>query len=136
KSSSFSNCYFEVCISTNSGALKPTITAIGYVPAPASVGNALALIGVAGLPAKTRYISRAIQVTTLKQPAIPKGLVIKNQINFNGNNVGIDSYDAEAGPYDPVINCKDNGDVSTDADIDGGVSLGNGDIKGHFVFGP
>jgi hypothetical protein len=131
-----SNCFYEVCIATNNGELKPTITSIGYVPAPVTVGRGLGLMAASGVPSGPRYISRVVQVTAIKQPTFPKGLVIKNKINFNGNNVTIDSYDAEVGPYDPVANCKDNGDVSTDADLDGGVSLGNADIKGHLWVGP
>ncbi|MDB6032613.1 MAG: hypothetical protein JWM16_2951 [Verrucomicrobiales bacterium] len=136
KNRTLSNCVYDVCISTNNGELKPTITSIGYVPAPVTVGYGLGLLAASGVSSGPRYISRVVQVTAVKQPSFPKGLVIKNKINFNGNNVTIDSYDAEVGPYDVVANCKDNGDVSTDADIDGGVSLGNADIKGHLWTGP
>ena len=82
------------------------------------------------------YISRTVQVTTTKAPLFGKALVVKNTINFNGNNVTVDSYDSTISDYDIHSNRGDKGDVTTDSDIVGNVSTGNGDIWGHVSTGP
>lgn len=114
----------------------PTITSTGYVPAPVTVADGGSYFMAAAMPAPgVTYISRTVRVTTRKDPLFGKALVVKNSIDFKGNNVTIDSYNSALGNYGGA-NIGDKGNVTTDNDIVGNVSTGNGDIWGHLITAP
>src|SRR5438105_15028407 len=76
---------------------------------------------------------------TKKDPHFPNAVVVKNNVNFNGNTVLLDSYDSQGGlvPYAYSTTSGDNGNVTADADLVGDVvSTGNAKIKGHLSSGP
>jgi hypothetical protein len=134
--------HYEVCIYTNSGATGTVLVAIGYVPAPLTIGsgvNQLAAAGVAAAAPGPSYLARAIRADLYKRPPFPKGMAVKNTINFNGNTISVDSFDNDLGPYGASgaygLNIRDNAEVATDADVYGG-TLGNAKIKGHLYTGP
>jgi hypothetical protein len=68
-------------------------------------------------------------------------LVAKGQINLNGNNVRVDSFDSAdpaastGGAYDPA-KFKQNGDVATNSQLVNSVNVGNADIYGDVSTGP
>jgi len=125
-----SYCVVQIQTNLNTG---PTITSTGYVPAPATGANAFL---AAAMPAPgVTYISRTVRLQTKKDPLLAKAMVVKNSIDFNGNNVRVDSYDSTLGNYGG-LNIGEKGDVTSDTDVVGMVSTGNGDIWGHLTTGP
>ena len=127
--------YYLVQIQTNLNS-GPTITSTGYIPAPAAADTGRNTFAAAGLAAPgVKYISRTVRITTTQSPQLPTAMVVKNIIDFNGNNIVIDSYDNSIGPYGG-LNVGDKGNVTTDADIVGNVSTGNANIWGHLSTGP
>ena len=142
KSAPLGDSHYEVCIYTNSGATGTVLVAVGYVPAPLVIGsgvNQLAAAGVSAAAPTPSYLARAIRAELYKRPPFPKGMAVKNTIDFNGNTVTVDSFDNELGPYGSVgasgLNIRDKAEVATDADLYGG-TLGNAKIKGHLHTGP
>jgi len=128
--------YYTVTIQTNL-TNGPIIISTGYVPAPVTIGTGQNSFLASAVPAPgVSYISRKVQLTTRHDPLIGKALVVKNSIDFNGNNVMVDSYDSSIGVYDTGSNRGDKGDVTTDNDVVGNVSTGNADIWGHLSVGP
>src|SRR5205807_1198961 len=96
---------YVVTISTTT---PPVITAYGYVRPPLS----------------TNYIMppRTVRVTTTSDGLFKKGLVAKNSIDLQGNNVKTDSFDSSdpakstGGRYDSA-KAQANGDVATNSSI-------------------
>jgi hypothetical protein len=127
--------YYVVQIQTNL-TNGPIITSTGYVPAPATVGTARNSFLAAAMSAPgVTYISRSVRITTRQDPQLPTAMVVRGNIDFNGNDIRIDSYDNSIGAYGGA-NIGDKGNVTTDADILGNVSTGNADIWGHLSTGP
>jgi hypothetical protein len=134
--------YYNVYVKTNSGTNSPTITATGYVQAPVTVGTGRGWLAAISLPiSNATYIARTIQVTTWRQPSMPKGLIIKNSLDCKGNTITVDSYDNDLGEYGLLtfavtparLNISDNGDVAVGIDA---ANVGNANIKGHVWTGP
>jgi hypothetical protein len=136
--------YYEVYVKTNTGTNSPTITSTGYVQTPVTVGSGAGWLAAVSLPVSgsgVKYLSRTVQVTTWRQPSMPKGLVIKNSLDCKGNNVTVDSYDNDLGEYGvtifwplPVrVNISDGGDVAIGLNA---ANIGNANIKGHVWTGP
>lgn len=134
--------YFQVYVKTNIGTNTPTITSIGYYQAPITVGSGQGWLAAASLPAPgVKYISRTLYVTTLRQPQMPKGLILKQNLDCKGNNVTVDSYDNDYGEYGVLItwplpvrlNIGDKGDVALGNDT---ANVGNANIKGKLWTGP
>ena len=126
--------YYSVTIwCTN--LLSPTITSIGYLPAPVTIGSGVpdVMVAAAFTPDLTKkYISRTVRVTARRDPAFPKAMVAKSKIDFKGNNVRVDSYKSSVGLYSAAT-CGDKGDVTMNGDL---ANTGNGDIWGHLIVGP
>ena len=86
---------------------------------------------------------RAVRVTTRADGMFSKGLVAKDWIDLNGNNIRTDSFDSmdplysDGGLYDPT-RIKDSGDIATNSGLTNSVniSVGNADIYGHASTGP
>src|SRR5213594_2760357 len=89
---------------------QPVIFCTGYVRAPVLVADAgrapllASAVSVAGI----QYISRAVQVVAQKRPVFAKGMIAKERIDMNGNNIETDSFDSTDpahsttnGLYDP-----------------------------------
>jgi hypothetical protein len=85
--------------------------------------------------------SRAVRVTLRQSSKFPVGLMSKNTINMNGNNIETDSYDSSdvskstSGQYDPNKK-QPNGNVASNATITNTVSVGNANITGTVATGP
>src|ERR1051326_9033970 len=87
-------------------------------------------------------VTRAGRVILGKRAVFQWGMLSQNQINLNGNDISIDSYDSSDptasnydyskgyGSYDSSKR-KDNGDVASNGGITNTISVGNADIYGH-----
>jgi hypothetical protein len=145
KSAYLDDAIYEVTITK---AANPTIVARGYTP---TVQN-YAWQGGAGpyiadffwlAPRVEGYSARGIQVETIAQGLFIKGLVAKDTIDLNGNNIRTDSFDSadplysNNGLYDPT-RTRDNGDVATASGLTNSVNIevGNANIYGHASTGP
>ncbi len=84
---------------------------------------------------------RMIRVTTQKNAMFMKGMVAKDDIDLNGNNVETDSFDSKdptastGGFYDPSKR-KANGDVATNSSLANRLRIGNANIIGRVSTGP
>lgn len=94
-----------------------------------------------GLTDEQQTLSRAVRVKASRSNSLIKGMVAKQTIDMNGNNVWTDSYDSGDatkslnGRYDP--NRAGNvGDVAVNSSIVNGINLGNANIYGHVSTGP
>jgi hypothetical protein len=118
------------------GSLKVTAVGVGTVN-PQFTGVGTVTSSNFGGP----DISRAIQVTVAPSSAFPIGLVSKNTINLNGNNVYTDSFDSTdpskstGGAYDPNKK-QPHGDIATDSTVIDSIGIGNADIYGTASTGP
>jgi hypothetical protein len=110
---------------TGVGSLNPQLQAIGTAYEATSPTNS----------------SRAVKVTLGQSWRFPVGLMSKNTIDMNGNNIYSDSYDSfdpsksSNSQYDPNKK-QPNGNVASDATITNTVSVGNADIYGTVATGP
>ncbi|MDB6033311.1 MAG: hypothetical protein JWM16_3649 [Verrucomicrobiales bacterium] len=117
--------------------LTATIVSTGYLAAPvtvASSGGAFLAAAGAGVSA-TNYTTRTVRVVAQKSPTIIKAMLAKLDIGLGGNSCTVDSYDSSKGAYGGS-NIGDKGDVATDSDMKGAVSVGNAKIKGKLSVGP
>ena len=125
---------FTVVISTNA-LVPPVITCTGYVVAPVTVNGNSGFLAAAGPDPTVRYIARAVRVTTKRDPQFNKALVAKTGIDFNGNNIVVDSYNSSVGPYVALL-ARDKGDVAINNDVVNAGNIGNANIKGKLSVGP
>jgi hypothetical protein len=114
--------FYTVAITTN---LPYVITSTGFYPMPGSSG----------------YLSRTIRVTTRNLGVFFGSIVVKNNIDMNGNNVTTDSYDSTdpakstLGKYD-AAKAGDKGDVACINGLTDSLSVGNANVWGHVFTGP
>jgi len=87
-------------------------------------------------------LGRKVQAQTFIIPLFNAAVVTRSNINLNGNNVLVDSFDSSdplhstlTGQYNPLT-AEANGNVATDSSLVGDVSLGNANIYGHLYTGP
>jgi len=84
---------------------------------------------------------RGVRATIKKSSRFPVGLMAKDTIDLNGNNIAIDSYDSNdptkstAGQYDPLKK-QPNGDMATLSTVVDSLSVGQADIYGRLWTGP
>ena len=115
----FANGAYSVVITTNT---LPIIYSSGRVTVP-SLGATL---------------FRTLKIMTTNIPMYTVGMAAINNINFNGNNVGTDSFNSSNtnlstnGHYDST-KTSTNGTV---ASVAGVVNVGNANIKGSVLLGP
>jgi hypothetical protein len=90
----------------------------------------------------TINLGRKVQAQTYIIPLFNAAVVTRSNINLNGNNVLVDSFDSTdplhstlTGQYSPLL-AEANGDVATDSSVVGDISLGNANIYGHLYTGP
>lgn len=87
------------------------------------------------------YLGRGVRITTGRDPLFVKGMVARESIDMNGNNVTTDSFDSSTpskstdGLYDPN-KAQDNGDVAVNSSILNSLTVGNANIYGHASTGP
>lgn len=97
--------------------------------------------GLVRIPGDSNRVMRAVRVTTINDGMWVKGMVAKEGINLNGQNVQSDSFDSSdssastGGRYDPR-KARDGGDVATNSGIDGILNVGNANIFGRVSTGP
>jgi hypothetical protein len=127
--------YVASIIMTN--ILTPVVTSRAYVQQPVQ-----ARFAAGGVTVQPTTVSRCVQVTTQKKNLFIFPLMSKRNINLNGNNITIDSFDSSDpnkstnGAYDPAKYRGDKGDVATDLGVIDSLGAGNANIYGHAHTGP
>jgi hypothetical protein len=100
-----------------------------------------ALFAAAGGNSTINYLGRGVRVQTHADYIFAKGMVAKDSIDMNGNNVTTDSFDS----LDPAYSTngayyapwhRSNGDVAVNASVTNSLSAGNANIWGHVSVGP
>jgi hypothetical protein len=115
----------QPCVVGISTSMPPTIVAQGKVQTSSG----------------TNLVSRTIKVRTVLNSLFAGGMVARLNVNLNGNNIDIDSYDSSDpnystnGRYDPAKH-KDNGLIATDSGDPNMFSAGNANIWGKIATGP
>lgn len=93
------------------------------------------------MPASSKLVSRRVRVMTTNMNVFFSALTVRANVELNGNNVMIDSYDSSVstkstlGKYDPA-KAGDNGNVVCAQGLKDSMSIGNADIFGHIYTGP
>jgi hypothetical protein len=123
----------------------PVIESYGYVALPvsvASVGGPL-FFAAAGTTETvvTGYLKRGVRVTTQRDAIFAKGMVAKDSIDMNGNNIRADSFDSSNPLYSTnglyiQSRSRDNGDVAVNSSLTNSLNVGNANIYGHVSTGP
>ena len=122
----------------------PKIDSFAYVVMPLVLASAGPgpLLATAGTPASSAtYLGRGVRVTTALDLIFVKGMVAKDTIDLNGNNIQTDSFDSNDaasstnGLYVAGWH-KANGDIASNASITNSVNVGNANIFGHVSTGP
>ena len=110
---------------SNVGGANPQIDGVGTVTTATFGGN----------------VARAVRVRLAQSSMFPVGIMSKNNINLNGNNMYSDSFDSSdvskstSGQYDAAKK-QSNGDVATNSGVINSLSIGNADIYGVAYTGP
>ena len=134
--------YYRVSISAWDGttAQCPSISSTGWVkqlPAFALRGSRGPLLAQSEF---TGYSRRMVNCTTTNNPIFSKGLVARNGINMNGNNVTVDSYDSSNpafstnGRWDEDKR-RDRGDVASNDTLTNVINVGNANVWGRVATG-
>jgi hypothetical protein len=116
------------------GNLVVTVSGVG-TPNPQILGAGT----VAGNWAQS--ISRGVRVTTYPSTRYPVGLMSRQRIDLNGNNIYTDSFDSSDpakstnGLYDPAKR-QPNGDIASNDVLINTVNIGNADVYGRVSTGP
>jgi hypothetical protein len=116
-------------------------TATTTVYGVGSINPSIQGVGVALVKRGPATISRAVKVGLSTSSMFPVGLMSKNTINLNGNNMYSDSFDSTdptkstSGRYDSTKK-QANGDVASDDTIVNSINVGNADIYGKVYTGP
>ena len=132
--------YFKSVVITNSVNQEVGRAAV-FVSGVGSLNPQLQAIGTTYEFISPTNSSRAVKVTLGQSWRYPVGLMSKNTIDMNGNNIETDSYDSSdpakstSGNYDPNKK-QPNGNVASDATITNSVSVGNANITGTVATGP
>ncbi len=102
----------------------------------------VAAIGVTQLAANTVAVGRRVVLQTVLNPLFSVAVLTRSNINLNGKNVVVDSFNSTnplysvLGQYDPLRAMTNGGDIATDSSIVGDVNIGNASIYGHVYTGP
>lgn len=138
KTNGIGDGYYVVSVSC-SNLDAPIITCTGYLPAPLTLAGAAhgPMIAAAFVPnTQIKYISRSVRVTLRKDQAFPMALIARSFVDFNGNNVLVDSYRSSNPLGYVAASAGDKGDVFINGDIKNAGNIGNADIKGKVTLGP
>jgi hypothetical protein len=121
----------------------PIVESKGYVVMPVVLACAQSalLATFNGQSTTMNYLGRGVRARTRQDFIFAKGMVAKDSIDLNGNNIHTDSFDSmdplysSNGMYSASMT-KDNGDVAVNASITNSLNAGNADIYGHVEVGP
>jgi hypothetical protein len=88
-------------------------------------------------------VARAVQIRATRSNLLIKGIVAKQNVNMNGNDISTDSFDSSDPahsnngmyPTNDWTKLKNNGDVAVNASVTNAVSAGNANIYGHVMVG-
>ena len=89
----------------------------------------------------TSCFYRLMVISNVPQPLFNYAILTRSNINLNGNNVIIDSFDSSnplystQGQYDPAKR-KAGGDIATVSSVVGDINVGNANIFGSIFTGP
>ena len=140
--------YYDVAIDntiSNSPLITCSGTATYNLSASASSPVMFAAIGMPSASASA--LSRTIQVKATYSALFPGAITTKTNIDLNGNNVRVDSFDSTMssasawvtnwgyGLY-AIAKSRANGNVATDSSLIGAISVGQANIYGHLDTGP
>jgi len=121
---------------------RPLIESKGYVTAPLVLGSVQgALLASVSGSGEAHYLGRGVRVRTRQDFIFSRGMVARDSIDMNGNNIRSDSFDSSDplystnGAYNPLW-FKDNGDIAVNASLTNSLNIGNADIWGHVSVGP
>jgi hypothetical protein len=143
--------YYDVSID-NTISNSPVITCTGTTTGNRTYSLAapvfmLAAAGVSGSSFAAAPSTRTVQVRATFSALFPNAITTKMNINLNGNNVRVDSFDSmitnysswitnlSYGVYD-INKARGNGDVATDSSLIGAISVGQANIYGRLDTGP
>ena len=140
--------YYDVAID-NSNPSSPTITSVGKANWTLSTAKSPFMLAAAGLQDFTSpsTINRKVVVKTVYSALFPGAITTITNIDLNGQNVRVDSFDSTSngasiwhadrgyGTYDASI-ARANGNVATDSSVIGAISVGQANIYGHIDTGP
>lgn len=141
---SLGDSFYSVSISNyvSGGTNRPIIESKGYVVRTLSLASSGGpFLAAAQLANTVQYLGRGVRARTQKLAIFSKGMVAKDSIDLNGNNIATDSFDS----LDPLYSTngiyvstrtKDGGDVAVNASVTNSLNAGNADIKGHVAVGP
>ena len=124
----------------------PVIFSTAFVPAPLAPGVSVGMIQGQIGPSlddsrfSSGYLRRSVRVQTIRNAMFARGMVARDTINLNGNNVSTDSYHSmidgrnKNGKYDPTKR-GDKGDVATNSGVINSLNVGNANIMGKVSTG-
>ena len=104
------------------------------IDSPTSSTPTLTALGVVNLP-RQGVLYKQLRVALERRALYANAIVAKGSVTFNGNNVAIDAYDSNAGPYHATTNRLDQATVATNLATNGGLSVNNADIYGAVATG-
>ncbi len=138
--------YYDVTIDdTDSNA--PVITCVGTAYWNLAAAKAPFMLAAAGVSVATSStVTRSVQVKAVYSALFPDAIDSVTNINLNGNNVLVNSFDSSNpfysdwtiwgyGTYDSY-KARGHGNVATDSDIIGAISVGQANIYGKVNTGP
>lgn len=122
---------------------QPIIESRGYTALPTVLASRPGpmLAAAVVLNASSEYLGRGVRARTQKLAIFSKGLVAKDSIDMNGNNVETDSFDSMDPRYSTnglYVSAwsKDSGDVAVNASLTNSLNVGNANIRGRVATGP
>lgn len=123
----------------------PIIDSFGYVQMPGAMAKAsTTLLAAAGgtVNSTVAYLGRGVRVQAIPDFIFGRGMVAKDSIDINGNNIRTDSFDSmdpaystNGGKYWPG-HTKDHGDIAVNSGLTNSLSLGSANIWGNVSTGP
>jgi filamentous hemagglutinin family protein len=134
------------------GSYTVSVTASSSGPSIRSVGTAYAR----DASYNSNNVKRAVLVRAMNTSPFPGALTMQKDVDMNGNNVTVDSYDStdpyhsywpnypNGRGYGTYVNTgssynairNDNGDVATDGAVSGIIDIGNAQVYGRVSTGP
>ena len=121
----------------------PVIESKAYVTRPLTLAFAphQGPFLVAAINGNVQYLGRGVRARTHKLALFAKGMVAKDSIDMNGNNIETDSFDSQDPRYSTngnyiISKRKDSGDVAVNSSITNSLNAGNANIRGHVSTGP
>ncbi len=87
------------------------------------------------------YLKRGVRARTHRDFIFTKGMVAKDSIDLNGNNIKTDSFDSTDPSHSTnsmyiASMAKDNGDIAVNSALTNSMDVGNAEIYGRVSVGP